>query len=117
MVLSYHLNADPQKFTQSVDDLTDFRDSVTRLCTLLSWHRVLDHTHTHNTWYYTRNSAPSTSLYKLPTYIKLVSSLSSQWNIFFVQSNLCLYIQMFLKDTTTSLLQKQYTFLNCFLSK
>lgn len=117
MVLSYHLNADPQKFTQSVDDLTDLRDSVTRLCTLLSWHRVLDHTHTHNTWYYTRNSAPSTSLYKLPTYIKLVSSLSSQWNIFFVQSNLCLYIQMFLKDTTTSLLKKQYTFLNCFLSK
>lgn len=67
-VRSNYLNADPQKFTQWVDDLMDLRDSVTPLWNWLSWHQLL---HTHNTRHYTRNSAPSTSLYKLPTFINL----------------------------------------------
>lgn len=68
-VRSNYLNADPQKFTQWVDDLMDLRDSVTPLWNWLSWHQLL---HTHNTRHFTRNSAPSTSLYKLPTFINLV---------------------------------------------
>lgn len=44
-VRSNYLNADPQKFTQWVDDLMDLRDSVTPLWNWLSWHQLL-HTHT-----------------------------------------------------------------------
>lgn len=106
-VRSNYLNADPQKFTQWVDDLMDlerFSHTTLKLTVMASITSHTQHSALHSEFCSINFTVQITHIYKF------VSSLSLPWNISFVQSNSCLYTQMFLKETTISLLQNNNTF-------